>query len=157
MPLPGFNGDADGLFPPGIHAASRASVAARLGTGSAARERQSELLGQIVEAATAYPTIKRVLVWGSFASTKLEPNDLDYSVVVSVDHDLTRIASEHNRFFVPFDARLFYGVDKSFLVIKDYPLEEYVERLDFLCRDRQKRPRGIIEITVRGQIAEEPL
>jgi predicted nucleotidyltransferase len=150
MPLPDL--DADGLLPPGIHAAAFTKIQARFGVGSPTRKRQAELLRQIVEAAKAYPTIKRVLVWGSFASSKPEPNDLDYSVVVSVDHDETQVLSEHNRFFVPFDARLFYGADRNYLVVKDYPLEEYVERLDFLCRTRRGKPRGILEINLRGEV-----
>lgn len=152
MSLPAFG--ADGLLPPGIHAAPLAEIRARFGVGSAAREREAELRGQIVEAGKAYPTIKRVLVRGSFASSKPEPNDLDYSVVVSVDHDEARVSSEHNRFFVPFDARLFYGVDRNYLVIKDYPLEEYVERMDFLCRARRGRARSILEINPRGEVTK---
>jgi len=150
MPPPEL--DADGLLPPGIHAAAFAEIRARFGAGLPARERQTELLRQIVEAAKAYPTIKRVLLWGSFASSKSEPNDLDYSIIVSVDHDETRVSSEHNRFFLPFDARLFYGADRNYLVIKDYPLGEYVERMDFLCRTRRGRPRGILEINLRGEV-----
>jgi len=153
MPLPDL--DTDGLLPPGIHAASLSEVRARFGVGSPARERQVGLLEQAVEAAKRYPTIKRVLVWGSFASDKQEPNDLDYSVVVSVRHDFTMIASEHNRFFVPFEARLFYGVDKNYLIIPDYPLEQYVEKLDFVCHGRHRRPRGIIEIQLRGEAGQE--
>ncbi len=105
--------------------------------------------------AKAYPTIKRILVWGSFATAKPEPNDLDYSIIVSVEHPRASIAAEHRRFFVPFDARQFYGVDKGYLVIKDYPLDEYVERLDFLCHNRDRNPCGIIEINVWGESTEQ--
>jgi len=149
VPLPDL--DSDGLLPPGIHAAAFAEIRARLGVGSEARERQTELLRLIVEAAKAYPTIKRVLVWGSFASSKPEPNDLDYSVVVSVGHPRTIIAPEHRRFLVPAEARQFYGVDKSYLVVRDYPLDEYIERLGFITHDRDNRTHGVIEIHVRGE------
>lgn len=129
MPLPDL--DADGLLPPGIHAAAFAKIQARFGIGSPTRERQAELLRQIVEAAKAYPTIKCVLVWGSFTSSKPEPNDLDYSAAVSVGHPRTIIAPEHRRFIVPVEARQFYGVDKSYLVIPDYPLAQYTKNWIF--------------------------
>lgn len=151
MPLPDL--DNDGLLPPGIHAATFAEVAGRFGAGSPARERQRELLRQIVEAAKAYPTIKCVLVWGSFVSNKPEPNDLDYSVVVSVGHPRTIITPEHRRFFVPAEARQFYGVDKSYLVVRDYPLDEYIERLDFITHNRDNHAHGVLEIHVRGESA----
>jgi len=144
---------SEGYLPPGIHSASLSEVQARFGSSSAARQRQSELLGQIVEAAWGYPTIKRVLVWGSFVTAKVEPNDLDYSVIVSVAHDRERITPQHRRFFVPSYARRYYGVDKSYLVIKDYPLDVYVERVDVVCRNRSRRPCGILEISIRGELA----
>jgi hypothetical protein len=153
VPLPDFG--ADGYLPPGIHAASFAEVQARFGVGSEARERQIGLLQQVVEAAKSYPTIKRILVWGSFVTAKREPNDLDYSVIVSVTHDLVQIAPEHRRFLAPLEARQFYGVDKNYLIIQDYPLEDYIDHVDFLCRTRRRQPRGIIEISVRGEFSSE--
>jgi hypothetical protein len=149
MSLPDF--DKDGYLPPGIHAASLAEVVKRFGTGSEARSKQTELLRQVVEAAKAYATIKRVLIWGSFVTDKLEPADLDFSVVVSITHWQTKINDEHRRFFVPHEARLRYGVDRSFLILPDYPLEPYIESLDFLCHARARRERGIVEISIRGE------
>jgi hypothetical protein len=109
-----------------------------------------------VEAALLYSTIKRVLVWGSLVTAKAEPNDLDYSLVVSVDHSQARIAVEHERFLVPFAARRYYGTDAGYLLIRDYPLEAYVERMAFVCQS-DGRPRGIVEIGLHGEkIGDEP-
>lgn len=149
MPLPEFG--KEGYLPEGIHAATLAEVGERFGSGSEGRERQAELLRLVVEAAKAYPTIKRILVWGSFVTSKPEPNDLDYSVIVSNRHGETNILNEHRRFFLQFDARMHYGVDPGYLIIADYPLMRYVESLDFLCRTRLLHPRGIVEIGIRGE------
>ncbi|MBC7805344.1 MAG: hypothetical protein H7145_04265 [Akkermansiaceae bacterium] len=89
-------------------------------------------MSEIVDAAREYPTIKRVLVWGSFVTDKLEPNDLDYSLIVSVLHGKTVIRPEHRRFLALPDARSFYGVDRGYLLVSDYPLDVYAMRLDFL-------------------------
>lgn len=103
--------------------ASVAEVSGRFGTASASRRRCDELLRSIVSAATASPTMKRVLVWGSFVSDKPEPLDLDYSVIVSIDHPQADLVDEHRPYFVPFEARKRFGVDAGYLIIRDYPLE----------------------------------
>jgi hypothetical protein len=152
MPLPLFQ--PNGLLEPGIHAASLSEIISRFGIGNAVREQRGQLLRMIVERAATYTTMKRVLVWGSFVSSKTEPNDLDYSVVVSVGHSRTDILAEDRRFFRPVEARMRYGVDRSFLFVLDYPLEYYVERLDFMCHDVDGQPRGIVEISLRGEKLE---
>jgi Family of unknown function (DUF6932) len=149
MPLPDF--EPGGHLPPGIHTASLTEVVLRFGAGAPSRQQQSELVERIVEAARGYATIKRVLLWGSFVTDKLEPADLDYSLVVAADHHRTPIAHTHRRFFVPIDARRYYGVDRSYLVIPDYPLDYYVGKLDFLCYNRDGLPCGIVEISLRGE------
>jgi hypothetical protein len=153
MPLPGF--ESGGYLPPGIYEVPLAEVRTRFGIGSQARQQQFTLVQRIVEAARPYPTIKRLLVWGSFVTAKPEPGDLDYSIVVSVEHPQARIARQHRRFFVAADARRYYGADRSYLVIKDYPLDVYVDRLDCLCQTRDGLPRGIVEINIRGEFPGE--
>lgn len=149
MPLPPLN--AKGTLLPGLHTAPLSEIETRFGSGSEVRIRQFGLLSAVITAARDYPTLKRVLVWGSFVTSKPEPNDLDYSVIVAVDHDRVDVKPEHRRFFVPHDARMFYGVDKGFLVIKDYPLDEYIERVDFLCHDRRDKESGVVEINLYGE------
>src|SRR5438132_4141373 len=68
MGLPDFR--QDGLLPAGIHAATLQEVQIRFGSCSAISQRKQEQLVKVVEAALAYVTIKRVLLWGSFISTK---------------------------------------------------------------------------------------
>lgn len=91
MTLPQMN--AEGYLEPGIYLASLKEVLRRFGSGSPAREQQGNLLRLIVERARDYPTIKRVLIWGSLVSAKLEPGDLDYSIVVDPRH---RIVAPHH-------------------------------------------------------------
>jgi len=114
------------------------------------RERGGNLLRLIVESARKYPTIKRVLLWGSFVSAKPEPGDLDYSIVVDPRHRLAAIDPEDQRFFVPFEARMHYDVDQGYLVLYEYPLELYTDFMTFLCHTQRKRPRGIVEVSCHG-------
>jgi hypothetical protein len=152
MPIPDFT--PGGLLPPGIHGATLRDVRDRYGQGAETRRQRSRLVREVIEAALVYPTIKRVLVWGSFVTAKPEPNDLDYSLIVSVNHDQTQVAQSHRRFIVPSEARRYSGVDAGYLIIRDYPLEPYVERLEFLCQ-RARVPCGIIEISLRGEVSGE--
>lgn len=127
----------DGFLPEGIPAAACKEIRERFGVGSEARERQGDLLRQIVAATHDYPTIKRILLWGSSVTAKSEPNDLDYSIVVAKTHAITRVAEAHRRFFVPSEARRFYGTDTGYVVIYDYPLEYYIDKVDFITHTRQ--------------------
>lgn len=150
MPLPDL--DSEGYLPPGIHAAPLAEVLERFGRGSPERERAAALLRLIVEAAGAYTTIKRVLVWGSFATAAEAPNDLDYSIVVGTSHLVSEFEPEHRRFFLPSAARLAYGADVSYVAVHDYPIGLYADRMEFLCHGRDHRERGIVEIHIRGEV-----
>ncbi len=149
MTLPELN--ADGYLEPGIYLASLEEVLRRFGSGSPARERQGNLLRLIVERARNYPTIKRVLIWGSFVSAKLEPGDLDYSIVVDPRHRIVSIDEANYRFFVPLDAKIHYGVDRGYLVLYEYPPEYYAEAILFFCQDREGRLHGILEVNCDGQ------
>src|SRR6266568_1334853 len=124
MPIPAI--DEEGFLPEGIHGASLRESIARFGAESDTRKQQCELLRQVVAAAKPYFQMKRVMVWGSFVTAKGEPADLDYSVVVSVNYRSDDLAHTDRRFFVPFEARQHYGVDRAFLIIEDYPLDIYV-------------------------------
>jgi hypothetical protein len=151
MPLPEHT--INGNLPPGIHCATLREVIARYGHSSLRRGEQANLLQSITEAALDYPTMKRVLVWGSFVTAKMEPNDLDYSLVVSITHAQTQIIESHRRFFVPVFARMHYGADTGYLLLRDYPLEPYLAQMDFICQNRRIE-RGIIEISLRGEKGE---
>lgn len=141
----------EGLLPPGLHAASLREVEARFG-GSARRDEQLRLLREVVGAALFYASIKRVLLWGSFVSGKEEPNDLDYSFVVGISHKVTDIAPEHRIYLNPRQAMMRWGVDAGFVEIIDFPLSQYLDRVELLTQRRgDTRQRGIIEISLWGE------
>lgn len=63
-------------------------------------------------------------------------------------YDPSVVEESDRRFFSPLAARVYYGADRTYLVIYDYPLDEYVELVDFLCQTRQGVARGIVEVHV---------
>ena len=148
MTIPPFT--KEGFLPPGIHSASLNEILGRFSHASDRRQGLGVLLTEVVNAAGRYATIKRILVWGSFVTDKLEPNDLDYSLVVGIGHQRIQIASEHERFLVPVYGKIHYATDPGFLVIRDHNLSIYIDRLDFI-RYKSKQEVGIVEISLRGE------
>ena len=152
MPIP--ESRERGTLPPGLHAASLREAVARFGSATEQRRRLAGLLAEVVAAARPYPTIKRVLVWGSLVTDAEAPRDLDYSIVVAVTHIQAEVAKQHRRFLAPLDARRYYGVDRRYMLVPDFPLDEYADLVHFLLHDRAGRARGILEISLRGEIGE---
>lgn len=74
--------DPDGLLPTGIHRATVEEILERFGTGSDRRRDLGIRLDQLI-ALARHVRARRMLVDGSFVTSKLEPGDLD--IVVWLD------------------------------------------------------------------------
>jgi hypothetical protein len=75
MAIPDFN--ADGDLPEGVYSATLADVLARFGGGSRKRQEVTARLLRIVNLATATNDVDRLILYGSYITTKVEPNDVD--------------------------------------------------------------------------------
>ena len=80
--IPPYNDN--GYLPQGIHPANLEEIAARFGTGSELREVQMESLRWLVDLARRVGA-SRIVVNGSFATDKLEPNDVDCVLLIGAD------------------------------------------------------------------------
>ena len=80
MPIPSL--DTDGLLPSGLHRATLGEILERFSTGSELRRELGTRLDQIV-ALARHVRARRMLVDGSFVTSKLDPGDLD--VVIWLD------------------------------------------------------------------------
>src|SRR5262245_22890421 len=78
--LPDF--DDDGNLPPGIHRATIEEVARRFGHGSPEREVEMRELMEFV-AWARQAAVQRLLVNGSFVTSKESPNDVDVVILPS--------------------------------------------------------------------------
>lgn len=58
--------------------------------------------------------------------------------------------SKKHRLRVVIDTRVHYGVDGSYLVINEYPLEYYFQILEFVCYNKNRQSRGILEVSCLG-------
>jgi hypothetical protein len=112
LALPDFNILGD--LPQGLHKATLAEILDRFGAGSEARQRASAVLQQIHRLAAATGKLERFIVFGSYITSKREPNDVDIILVVADDFSLdacdesTRVLFDHQRAQAEVGASVFW-------------------------------------------------
>lgn len=92
MPLPEFN--SQGELPPGVYRATFNEIVARFGRGTTKRQRVTERLRRIFQLAQATGKLDRIIIFGSYVTSKLEPNDVDVVIVFQDSFDVSAVASE---------------------------------------------------------------
>jgi hypothetical protein len=83
MPLPAF--DSRGDLPVGVHRATLAEVTARFGHGTPQREFVTSRLVRVYELAQRTRKLERFIIFGSYVTTKSDPNDVDIILVMADD------------------------------------------------------------------------
>jgi hypothetical protein len=81
MPLPQFN--RAGELPEGVHQATIDEVIAQFGSGTSQRQAVTARLQRIYHLAHATRQLERLILFGSYITTKPAPNDVDNRVVPS--------------------------------------------------------------------------
>ena len=89
MTLPAFNEAGD--LPPGVHGASLAEVLERFGSQSAQRSMVADRLTRIYQLAVSTGHLARFIVFGSFITTKSQPNDVDVLLLMEDRFDLAAV------------------------------------------------------------------
>lgn len=144
MPLPDFN--AQGDLPEGLHRATFDEVVARFGRGSLARQQVTGTLRRIHELVTATGKVEQFVIFGSYVTSKEEPNDVDLVLVMKNDFSFdacdseTRVLFDHQRAQSRVGASIFWLVPS---VVLRGSLEDFI--LDWgIKRDLSRR--GIVEV-----------
>ncbi len=83
MPIPAF--DSRGDLPVGVYPATLAEVIARFGHGTPQRELVTSRLVRIYELAQRTGKLQRFIIFGSYVTTKPEPNDVDIVLIMRDD------------------------------------------------------------------------
>lgn len=146
MPLPEMN--ARGDLPAGVYRAHLDEVIARFGSGSAQRVAVTNRLRRIHELVIETGSLDRLIVFGSYISDKVSPNDIDAILVMQ---DQFRPSQCPPEALVLFDhARATSELGASISWIRPGML--IGEQLDqFIAHWRVKRDgskRGIVEVYV---------
>lgn len=144
MPLPNLN--HEGELPEGIHSATIDEVIAQFGSGTEQRTIVTERLKRIYQLAKATSHLQQLLIFGSYITTKPEPNDIDIILIFTDNFDMRTCSEEvkkllnHQQTENEFGASIFW-IRPSLLLLET--LEEFIEGWQ-VKRDGTRR--GIIEV-----------
>lgn len=111
--LPAF--DARGDLPPGVHRASLSETLARLGRSSPHRLASGQRLERIYRLAAATGCVARFIVFGSFVTTKPDPNDVDVFLVMDDRFDVATVTGEARLLFDHAAAQAHFGASVFWL------------------------------------------
>jgi uncharacterized protein DUF6932 len=144
MALPDFN--EQGELPLAIHRASLTEICARFGGETPERQRATNNLRQIHQVATVTGKLQRFIIFGSYVTAKLAPNDVDVILVMCDDFDVDSCDPESKALFDHQIAPVRFGAS----VFWTRPCSVFGESLEsFLASwqiKRDKSRRGIVEV-----------
>ena len=144
MPLPSVGKTGD--LPQGVHRASLQEVLNQFGQATRQRTLVGMRLKRVCELATATGHLKRFIVFGSFVTAKLEPNDVDVFLVMLDAFDLSQVTGEARLVFDHPSAQAHFGASVFWLrQLAALPDEEEAVLGWQLTRDGTRR--GIVEVT----------
>jgi hypothetical protein len=113
MPLPPFTDTGD--LPVGLHPATPAEVIQHLGTGTPQRQLVAARLERICHVAFATGHVAKLVVFGSFVTSKPEPNDIDVFLLMENAFDASRLTGEAQLLFDHLGAHTHFGASVFWL------------------------------------------
>jgi len=144
MPLPTL--DETGDLPVGVHPASLGDVLSRFGSGTAQRTVVGMRLERVYRAAVSTGQLKRFIIFGSFLSSKPDPNDVDVFLMMQDTFNLHQVAGEARLVFEHAAAQSHFGASVFWL----RPAAAFPDEAQSVADWQLKRDgtrRGIVEVT----------
>src|SRR5262249_2839623 len=105
--LPPFNDE--GNLPPGVHRATLAETLDRFGQGSIRRRAVADRLSRLYQLVTSTGQLARFIVFGSFVTNKVEPNDVDVVLLMEDTFNLASVTGEAALVFQHMEADAHFG------------------------------------------------
>jgi len=147
VPLPRLT--ENGELPLGVHLASLREVLDRFGVGSDQRKALALRLGRVHRVAQATGHLARFVIFGSFVTSKSEPNDVDILLVMADAFDASQLRGEAPLLFDHGAAQAHFGASVFWLRrLAAWPNEQAA--VEFWQVKRGGGRRGIVEVT-RGE------
>ena len=127
---------AQGYLPPGVHSSTLDELLARFGQGSEQRIAQADSLRWLVPICQR-AGIARLIVNGSFVTSRREPNDVDCACLPGPAYDPGSPAANELRQGLPF---------LEIKVVTEEDFRFLVETL--FASDRKMAPKGVVEVVL---------
>jgi hypothetical protein len=144
MPLPAF--DTRGDLPVGIHPATLTEVLDHFGHGTPQRELVTARPLRVYELAQQTGKLLRCVLFGSYVTTKPNPNDVDIILVMTDDFDVSTCDGQTEPLFDHLRAQQMFGAS----VFSVRPSTTFGVSVDeFIAYwqiKRDKSQHGIVEI-----------
>lgn len=137
-----------GDLPVGIHAVTLAQVLERFGVGNARRVALAQRLERIYALATSTGHVAHFIVFGSFITSKEDPNDVDVFLLMEDSFDVAAVGDQARLLFDHPAAQAVYGASVFWLRKLAVIGDERSAVEDWQIK-RDGSRRGIIEITGR--------
>jgi hypothetical protein len=134
-----------GELPLGVHPATLREVLERFGTGSSQRKLVALRLERIYQVAQASGHLRRFVVFGSFVTDKLEPNDVDVFLLMEDGFDAAQLTGEALLLFDHAAAQTHFGAS-VFWLRRLAAWEGEQASVEYWQVKRGGGQRGIIEI-----------
>ena len=144
MALPEFNQFGD--LPPGVYKTSLDEVADRFISGTGRRGIVTQKLRHIYDLAKRTGHLNRLVIFGSYITSKPEPNDVDVILVMDETFVLDECPAESSALFDHSIAQARYGAS-IFWIRPNMLMSETMD--DFIAYWQIKRDgtqRGIVEV-----------
>jgi hypothetical protein len=143
---PEFNSEGD--LPVGVHQESLSAVMKHFGSGTPQRRIVGRRLARIFELASSTGHLSRFIVFGSFVTSKPEPNDVDIFLLMEDSFDVSQLTGAASVVFRQSTAQNWLGASifwlRRFAAIGGE--QAAIEDWQF---KRDGTRRGIVEVTSR--------
>ena len=147
MPLPPLT--EDGELPVGVHLGSLREVLDRFAVGSDQRKALALRLARVHRVAEATGHLARFVIFGSFVTSKSEPNDVDILLIMADAFDASKLRGEALLLFDHGAAQAHFGASVFWLRrLAAWPNE--AAAVEFWQVKRGGGRRGIVEV-MRGE------
>ena len=147
MPLPPFTESGD--LPQGVHRVAFDDVGARFGSGTLQRRWVFLRLERLYSLARGSGHLARVIVFGSFVTTKSEPNDVDVFLLMADSFDVSVTTGETRLLFDHLAADAHFGAS-VFWLRRLAAWEGEQAAVEYWQVKRNGQRRGVVEIDLGG-------
>ncbi len=143
MALPDFNEEGD--LPPGVYRLTLAETLRCFGQGSAQRRQVADRLSRLYQLAVSTGQLARFVVFGSFVTAKVDPNDVDIILLMEDTFDLASVSGEVELMFQHAEADARFGAS-VFWTCRSGAIGGEQAMIEHWQIRREGGQRGIIEI-----------